>query len=162
MLGRKISDPEGAEMQGEIRGLGYLEMDTVFSSEKILRRTETVSSFGIPAIDGKKISGYEVHMGRPADGESRTFPGKAGAAASGREFPPCGGEAAGTYIHGIFDGEEFREAFLSYLCERKGRKRGKQERGMSYPEYKEEQLSRLSAMMRKHLDIPAIYKMMGL
>ena len=151
-------------MQGETRGLGYLLMDTVFSPEKILRQTETVSSFGIPAIDGKKISGYEVHMGRPAEGESGAVSGNAGAAASARAVSSGGGEAAGTYIHGLFDSEEFREAFLSYLCERKGRKRGRTdaETGMSYPEYREKQLSRLSAMMRKHLDIPAIYEMMGL
>lgn len=181
MLGTRILDPDGAEMAGEIRGLGYLKMETVFSTEKILRQRERISSFGIPELDGKKISGYEVHMGR---------------AVERGDFDTCGGpdldgdhdtggnpgteeqtdilvralneernrNVIGTYLHGLFDEEEFREAFLSYLWERKGMRRiiPDKEMKMTYNAYKEKQLENLAAFLRKHLDIPAIYRMMGL
>ena len=164
MLGTKISDPEGAELKGEVRGLGYLDMETVFSPEKILRQTETVSHFGIPELDGKKISGYEIHMGRNADEKYEEISGQARPFPSQMPYPSRQTDAIGTYLHGIFDEDEFREAFLSYLYERKGKKRHRPDEGprLTYREYKEEQLSRLSAMMRKALDIPAIYRMMGL
>ena len=155
MLGRRISDPDGAETQGETEGLGYLDMETVFSSEKIIRQTETVSRFGIPALDGRHIAGYEVHMGRP-DGEPE--PGETGSGSA------SGAGAAGTYIHGIFDSDEFRGAFLSYLYERRGTKRREDagEDRITYEAYRERQLAELAAALRRHLDIPAVYRMMGI
>ena len=150
MLGTKILDPDGAEMKGASAGLGYLDMVTVFSEEKTMRQTETVSDFGIPRIDGKKISGYEVHMGKTA-GPSGNHTGNAA-------------NVLGTYIHGIFDEDEFRQAFLTYLYERKGLQRDPavMAEGLSYRAFREDQLGRFAGMLRKHLDIPAIYRIMGL
>ena len=164
MLGTRILDPAGVETEGEIRGLGYLDMVTVFSPEKILRRTETVSRFGITALDGKKISGYEIHMGREAGEGPPEIPGKNPEGAAGSTDPSRSGDVIGTYLHGLFDEDGFREAFLSYLYARRGQERCLPDEGhkMTYREYKEKQLAGLAAMMRKHLDIPAIYRMMGL
>lgn len=184
MLGTVIRDPDGAETAGETDGLGYLDMATVFAAEKIMRQTETVSSFGIPAIDGKKITGYEVHMGRdeaglqePAGpqpaGPQPAGPqpaGNAGSAAgeiiperNGSMSSAADGTVIGTYIHGLFDEEEFRDAFLAYICRRKGAVRqaapGKKQ---TYREFREQQLRDLADMMRKNLDIAAIYRIMGL
>ena len=174
MLGTVIRDPDGAETAGETDGLGYLDMATVFAAEKIMRQTETVSSFGIPAIDGKKITGYEVHMGRGEEAR-REPPGlqtaeKAGSAV-GEKAPERNGSMSssedgtviGTYIHGLFDEEEFRDAFLAYICRRKSAERhtapGKKQ---TYREFREQQLCDLADMMRKNLDIAAIYRIMGL
>ena len=46
MLGRSISDPEGAEADPgtEIAGMGLLDVDTVFRGEKI--QAQTTGTFG--------------------------------------------------------------------------------------------------------------------
>ena len=137
-------------MKGEAKGLGYLDMVTVFSKEKTMRQVETVSDFGIPGIDGRKISGYEVHMGKTV----RPSGHSSGNAA----------DVLGTYIHGIFDEDEFRETFITCLYERKGTKRdpAATAKRLSYRAFRENQIDWFAALLREHLDIPAIYKIMGL
>ena len=172
MLGGKITDPDGAEMTGEINGLGYLDMETVFMQEKIMCQTETISGFGIPELDGKKIRGYEVHMGRKAGPGTGVSEAAWDSSAEGKSRDPDHDAAranpaqnvTGTYIHGIFDEEEFREAFLSFLIRRRGGGRhiSDDENKMTYREYKEKQIADLAEMLRKQLDIKAIYRMMGI
>ena len=191
MLGKRIMDPDGAEMQGEISGFGYLDMETLFSQEKVMRQTESVSRFGIPALDGWKITGYEVHMGRETSKEEESGADRplyedasctcsVGTAAGGGSAGQCGSDTAaertadekeaadsgiiGTYIHGLFDEDDFRGAFLEYLYERRGGKRSLPDAGsrISYQEFREKQLRDLAEVMRKHLDLPAIYRIMGL
>ena len=174
MLGKVIRDPDGAETAGETDGLGYLDMSTVFSAEKIMHQTETVSSFGIRAIDGKRITGYEVHMGRDEkdlqEQAGLQTPEKAGSAAvekvpegNGSMSSSADGTVIGTYIHGIFDEEDFRDAFLEFICRRKGAERhAAPEKKQTYREFREQQLRDLADLMRKNLDIPAIYRIMGL
>ena len=174
MLGKVIRDPDGAETAGETDGLGYLDMSTVFSAEKIMHQTETVSSFGIRVIDGKRITGYEVHMGREEkdlqEQAGLQTPEKAGSAAvekvpegNGSMSSSADGTVIGTYIHGIFDEEDFRDAFLEFICRRKGTERhAAPEKKQTYREFREQQLRDLADLMRKNLDIPAIYRIMGL
>ena len=152
MLGKQILDPQGIERKGEAQGMGLLDMVTVFGPEKVMRQVTGVSAFGIPMLDGKKMTGYEVHMGREESRNSAPEDRKAGDQG-----------VAGTYIHGLFDEEEFREAFLEYLYKRKGMSR--QERGRMaakrYRDFKEEQLEHLAAVLRESLDMPAIYDILG-
>ncbi len=177
MLGTVIRDPDGAEAKGETAGLGYLDMSTVFSPEKIMRQTETVSCFGIPEIDGKKITGYEVHMGRaeeellPKAGAAQNPERKPASPVTGAQVPGEGGSMGssedrnviGTYIHGIFDEEDFRDAFLAFIYARKGQQRSSvPEKRQTYREFREQQLCDLAEMLRKHLDIPAIYRILGI
>ncbi|MCD8105262.1 MAG: cobyric acid synthase [Lachnospiraceae bacterium] len=72
MLGRTITDAEGVEEGGTIRGMGLLDMDTVFESEKARTRVEGrfLAPGGIlKGLSGVPFAGYEIHMGRtsPAD-----------------------------------------------------------------------------------------------
>ena len=69
MLGRRIADPDRTEEGGTAEGLGYLDLETVFSSEK--RRTRVRGRIGnlpgpLQALGGMEIEGYEIHMGRTA------------------------------------------------------------------------------------------------
>ena len=69
----------------------------------------------------------------------------------------------GTYIHGIFDEEDFRDAFLAFIYARKGQQRGSAPGNrQTYREFREQQLCDLAEMLRKHLDIPAIYRILGM
>ncbi len=77
MLGQTLTDPEGVEEGGTMRGMGMLPMDTVFCGEKT--RTRVDGTFGeisgvLSDLSGISLSGYEIHMGQSMISE------KAGAA----------------------------------------------------------------------------------
>ena len=71
MLGNTVSDPDGVEGGGSLRGLGLLPADTVFQGEKT--RTRVTGAFRAPeglfrALAGVAFEGYEIHMGRTESG----------------------------------------------------------------------------------------------
>ncbi len=68
-----------------------------------------------------------------------------------------GALVAGTYVHGLFDQPEFRRAFLNRLRARKGWAPLSQT-----GEATQDAFDRLAEIGRQHLDIPAIYRAMGL
>jgi len=107
MLGRTVADPEGIEgPPGSVAGLALLEVETVLAGEKILSQAAGTTADGIP------FTGYEMHMGRTA-GPDTARPllhfadGRPDGAISrdGRVF--------GTYVHGLFDGDAQRSAWLA-------------------------------------------------
>ena len=66
MLGQTLSDPEHAEDGGTLRGMGLLETETVFRSQKQRSQTAGVIS-GVSgmleSLSGCPVTGYEIHMG---------------------------------------------------------------------------------------------------
>jgi cobyric acid synthase len=71
----------------------------------------------------------------------------------------CEGPVWGTYLHGIFDADEFRRWFIDGLRER----RGLPAYGAVLQIYDlEPALDRLADVVRKSLRIGQIYKLMGL
>ncbi|MCD7882439.1 MAG: hypothetical protein LUI87_01835, partial [Lachnospiraceae bacterium] len=77
MLGQTITDAGGVEEGGTIRGMGLLDMDTVFESEKA--RTRVEGRFLAPdgvlkKLAGVSFYGYEIHMGRSHPSESQADP----------------------------------------------------------------------------------------
>ena len=146
MLGSSISDSCGTEGSAEsIRGMGLLPITTCFEPKKTMTRT----SLELPqikgdfaALSGKKVVGYEIHMG-----QSETI-------ISAEK------NVLGTYIHGFFDSEELRGTLVGLLCERKGIDCNRNA-GFSYEAYREEQYDRLADIIRQGLDMEAIYKIMG-
>ena len=151
MLGRRIADPEGAEAAGvtEIAGLGLLEMDTVFSPEKI--QTQTSGVFGpvegiLSPLSGQPYTGYEIHMGRS---ESPAPPLAKGA-----------GAVYGSYIHGLFDGPGVADIIVEALARRKGL--APEALGRFDPAaYKEEQYDRLADAVRAGLDMNLVYRILN-
>jgi adenosylcobyric acid synthase len=121
LLGRKIRDPHGVESdRKEVRGLELLPVETVLEQEKVVRKVS-----GTCLINGKRISGYEIHMGQSrilvesgkpylrirAEGERVRR--EDGCYVDGRYI-------VGTYVHGIFDSPGFRGDVLNHLRRRKG------------------------------------------
>ena len=109
MLGRSVSDPEGAEAEKgtQVAGMGLLPVDTVFRGEK--RQTQVSGTLNpveglLSPLSGMAYQGYEIHMGR--SGDAPAILGK--------------GCVYGTYIHGIFDAPGIAEALLGALCRKKG------------------------------------------
>jgi len=147
MLGRKISDPEQVESAGltEIRGMGLLEMDTVFRGEKVQTQTKGVFD-AVPGmlsgLSGMAYEGYEIHMGRSEE----KMPAIMGA-----------GSVYGSYIHGIFDAPGICETILRALCRKKGI--AFETLGAEDPRaYKERQYDILAAAVREGLDMDFVYR----
>ena len=111
MLGDRVQDPIGLESCGSLEGLGLLPIRTCLEPTKVTRRTKgTVigSPFGVTGIT---LEGYEIHHGRT------TVDGTAQVWLSDEDDPTRvlgvrEGSVAGTYLHGLFTNDAFREAWL--------------------------------------------------
>jgi adenosylcobyric acid synthase len=121
MLGRSISDPIGVERSGTVDGLGLLPIETRMRPRKVTSLTDgivaTASLFGqnIPKIS---LSGYEIHVGETiyldrAEPFSRIS--RAGGVTSLHDdgCVAADGRIFGTYLHGLFDQDGFRHAFIN-------------------------------------------------
>ena len=113
LLGERITNA-GVESTDEIdtlEGIGLLPVETHFSTDKRVKQaTRRIDGAGPLAGAAGAVSGYEIHMGEtrvvadPVPGLARLFPdAEAGLAAD---------RVAGTYLHGLFENETAREAFV--------------------------------------------------
>lgn len=167
MLGRKIYDPEHAESsRDELDGLGLLASETIFSSQKLTRQiTATCSGKGFlgTIYRGVPLKGYEIHMGRTtiAAGAKAAFAIKQASADKGVDdgLVSDNGLVMGTYIHGIFENDEYRRMIINGLRNRKGLKA--QTGGAVISERKEENYNRLAQTVRNALDMDKVYEIMG-
>lgn len=145
MLGRSISDPKGIEGAiGESEGLGLLDVETVLGDDKTL---ETVS--GIDIASGEKIYGYEMHLGI-SEGPDRANPWVRLDDMRTEGALNQDGGVMGSYIHGIFAADGFRQAFLMGL--RSGRVSSN-----SYDIRVENTLDDLAEHLEENMDLDALY-----
>ncbi|SEO37902.1 cobyric acid synthase [Propionispora vibrioides] len=169
MLGKEILDPEHTESELEsAAGLGLLDTVTTFAADKVTHQVSaTCNGAGFLGIDaaGLPVTGYEIHMGRTEFGE--TVQSAFSIHRRSEQEVACqdgvvrrDGLVMGTYIHGIFDNDQYRRAILNALRERKGLARldsmsnSRAEKQASY--------NRLADTVRTHLDMAALYRIMGL
>ena len=156
MLGRNISDPDGAEGGISETGLELLPVDTVMSSSKtrksfagrICEPTGILSHLG-----GREIKGYEIHMGQtePFD---RVFE----FTSEGSGY--CRGNIYGTYVHGLFD-ENMVAADIVRTVSELNKKSVDISALSDRAGYKQRQYDLLADTVRKSLDMDAIYRMIG-
>ncbi len=149
MLGQLVCDPDGVEAAGltEIRGLGLLDMQTVFHGEKV--QTQTTGVFSgvdgmLAGLNGLSYEGYEIHMGR-----------------SEEKMPPLAGtgNVYGSYVHGVFDAPGVSDAVLKALCAQKGIDFS--QLGMfDMRAYKERQYDLLADAVRAGLDMDFVYRVL--
>ncbi len=151
MLGREIIDSgiEGTGGACAVSGLGLLDVTTRFGTyEKKTKQVEKVITGDgaiLGAINGEKVKGYEIHMGETyANGMEHAF-----------EDDGCvsnNGLVLGTYLHGLFDNENLRNSFLSYLYRRKG---------LTYTDEKmSDGINELAKLVEAHVDMDLIYCML--
>ena len=116
LLGERMSSAgiESTDDIDTLEGIGLLPVETRFSPDKrVERTTRRIDGVGPLAGAAGAVSGYEIHMG-----ETRVLD-RDGAAptAVDRPFPDTEAGAAtdrvlGTYLHGLFENERAREAFV--------------------------------------------------
>lgn len=125
MLCKSIMDPEGVESKlGATDGLGLLPATTIFESHARKMTNQVRAMADLPFYTGE-ISGYEIHMGRTYFSDGKIKNAFSIFERSGEKIIDDGGGAVygnviGTYIHGIFDNDAFRRAFLDHVRVRKG------------------------------------------
>ena len=158
MLTDLISDPEGAEAGGEIRGMGLLHGETLFYGEKSRTRVTGVvqGAQGIFAgLNGAAFEGYEIHMGRTT-GDI----GFASLTRDGASSPDgmVAGHVWGSYVHGIFDKGAFARAFVDCLLQAKGLEGAAEVE--DWETYKARQYDILAGGVRKALDMDRIYRIL--
>ena len=107
MLGRKIFDPHHTE--STVEEIELLPLITTFAVEKLTRQVtldRLKFRFLDDEIDGRVLEGYEIHAGE-------TEPSSA-------SLMMVDGNVFGTYVHGIFDNDDFRRQMLNAVRRRKG------------------------------------------
>jgi adenosylcobyric acid synthase len=159
MLGRTIDDAveSGA---GTVDGLGLLPVATRFETTKVTRpRTgEAVLPGPVPAGDRHAVTGYEIHHGRMTSAAPWiTLVDGWGTEAEGAA--DVAGRVLGTSLHGLFETDGFRRAFLAAVAARRGKAYAPS--GLSFAAAREEQFDRLADLVETHLDIAAIERLIA-
>lgn len=146
MLGQTISDPKGIEgVPGTSQGLGLLQVDSVLTKAKQLRLENAIDSrFGCA------LRGYHMHLGETTGvDKSQPF--------STQNNVPEGaiseaGNVMGTYLHGLFSADDFRQNFIADLG-------AKSTKPMNYEHRIEQVLDALAAHLEASLDLDALLKL---
>ena len=164
MLGKKITDVQGVEEGGTVRGMGLLDTETFFEAEKA--RTRVKGSFlklsgVLSSLSGREFEGYEIHMGRTVLEPGAAPAGRMEDLVTGKEKTDgCKGSGVyGTYVHGIFDREEIATELVSALAREKGISSGVG-RAVDFAAFKETQYDLLAQGLREHLDMERIYEIL--
>ncbi|MCD6292020.1 MAG: cobyric acid synthase [Deltaproteobacteria bacterium] len=168
MLGQNLVDPEGVESgRGEIEGFGLLPVTTEMAPEKITvqcRAWLTASCFG----SGQAVKGYEIHQGRTTlvgEAESLLQVTQSDGCQYADGFVADQGRVWGSYMHGIFDNDDFRTAYLNWLRKHVGRGGQVPDAAageISYRQRKEDGLNALADLLSASLDMKMIDELAGL
>ncbi|MEA2973001.1 MAG: adenosylcobyric acid synthase, partial [Actinomycetota bacterium] len=165
MLGARIDDPveSGA---GHVEGLGRLPVETRFEAPKVTRPRVGHAAVPVaaeaPPVPGgplrHPVTGYQIHHGRTAsdtpwitlDDEWGTHPD---GAVNGN------GSVLGTSLHGLFESDGFRTAFLAAVAARRGKVFAPS--GVSFAAARDAQFDLLADLLEAHLDLAAIDRLIA-
>lgn len=134
MMGQSVEDPDGLE--GDITnmpGLSLLPIHTTITKEKTTRQVTF-------EFNGQKCQGYEIHQGVSDTDEAILM----------------ADHCIGTYIHGILDNAPFVDYLLRPYADKVNT-----EESFDYQAFKEQQYDRLADYLRRYVDIPAVYRILG-
>jgi len=140
MLGNSIDDPLGIESDaGTSQALGFLDFDTVLTSEKKLQQVSAQLS-----INQAFVAAYEIHAG-VSKGPALSSPFSI-IAGKNEGVISTDNKIIGTYLHGLFDHSEARNALLEWA----GLKDAKP---FDYQQLQENEINRLADSIEQHLDL---------
>jgi adenosylcobyric acid synthase len=156
MLGREINDPYCIETtQKKVVGLGLLPISTTIFKHKMTHQVyahDKIFNTGI-------VRGYEIHMGKSTNltksdhcfeifkQSDRKVKVKDGTISKSNNV-------FGTYIHGLFENDNFRKRFVNHLTSHNS---GNVAIPVSYEQYKETEYDKLADLVRNNIDINQIY-----
>ncbi len=160
MLGTILEDPffkEGSKINLEksIKGIGLLPLKTTFLKNKITRQINTKSIWPNPT----EINGFEIHNGVTKLDRSQEI----------LKIKPIfkdldlgwykennkGGTIAGTYIHGIFENDHWRDHYINLIRKSKNLPL-LDKKTRSYKIKRESIIDNLANEFNKHFDISSL------
>ncbi len=166
MLGGGVHDAGGREGGGQMPGLGLLPIQTTLVDDKITQLT-TAQLIAPQLFDQPMISdtasGYEIHLGtteyqpgahplltiRRSDGTT-SFDGATS----------TDGRIIGTYLHGLFDDDEFRHSLIN--AARAALRLTPPAAYVNFRAERDARFDRLAAHVRQAIDFDAIINLSGL
>ncbi|HEY3320000.1 MAG TPA: cobyric acid synthase [Planctomycetota bacterium] len=153
MLGESIADPHQLESScAKLAGLKLLPLRTTLAREKTLTR---ITATHIPS--GLPVSGYEIHHGLSDTARAQPAVRREDGEIIGASSDD--GRVWGTYLHGVFDADEFRRWFVDRLRTRKQLPA----LGKVCARYDlEPAFDRLAEVVRRSVKLDEIYRLMGL
>ena len=160
MLGTVLEDPhlkEGPEINNRtlIKGIGLLPLKTKFLKNKKTRQIKSESLW--PSLS--KINGFEIHNGKSELDKSQNT----------SQIKPLfkdielgwyldnnkSGTVAGTYIHGIFENDIWRDNYINFIKKKK-KFPTMPNKSRSYKIKREAIINNLANEFDKHLNISAL------
>jgi adenosylcobyric acid synthase len=185
MLGKKILDPYNIESNHkEIKGFGLLDIETTLEKTKVTAQVEAELVQGLEfRVKSNKTSklipqnsklktqnllrGYEIHMGTTTGDiglfKLKRFSPDSELQTSHSELILDGSyknNVWGTYIHGVFDNDDFRRELLNSLRVKKGLPL--QEKTVHYLARKEEAINAWANILKNSVDICFILRQLGM
>lgn len=158
MMGEKISDAHHIETKSKsIKGLGILPVSTELCREKTLSQVKAKDLFY-----GCSITGYEIHHGttkllknaEPVFMRTQ-FMNKRVKRSDGVSIKNR--KCWGSYIHGIFNNDQFRGKFLNDVRKQKGWA----PIARSVKHDVDSEIDKLSVLFRENLDMKLLYKILN-
>ena len=126
MMFEKILDPHKVESDTkEIKGFAKFNGNIVFQKEKIVKK-------GIYKIFDSIVNGYEIHNG------------------ISKKIAKKKKNIYGTFVHGLFDSDEFRYKLFSSI--------NKRYKGYNFIEYKKSAITEFTEHINKHIDMDFVEK----
>ena len=160
MLGTILEDPffkEGSKgyLEQSVEGIGLLPLKTTFLEKKITRQIKCESIWPNFA----KIKGFEIHNGVTeldiSKESSNVMPIFKELDLGWFKENSAGGTIAGTYIHGIFENDEWRDLYINLIKKSKNLPLS-DKRTKSYKVKRESIIDNLSNEFNKHLNISSL------
>jgi len=159
MLGTTLEDPfckEGSKKHSEkIKGIGLLPLKTTFLKNKLTRQINSESIWPCQS----KINGFEIHNGQTEldnmQNTKKVNPIFKDSDLGWYEENNGGGTIAGTYIHGIFENDSWRDQYINLIRKSKNLP-PKTNKSISYKVKRESIINKLASEFDKHLNITPI------
>ena len=163
MLGKTLCDPHHIESkESKVNGLGLMDSNSTLQKKKITRQviSATVASpvFGAGLI----AEGYEIHMGVTTfqNNPRPLFENQNGGNSLNLGSCNQDGTLIGTYLHGFFDRDEMRQAFLNFVRSQRGLPIP--DENLNYQKARNDQLNRLARLISGSVDMKQVEQIMGL
>ena len=160
MLGTSLEDPflkEGPKsyVEEKIKGIGLLPIRTTFFQNKLTRQISSESLWPCQS----KINGFEIHNGQTELENTQTLVNikpifkdlNLGWYKENKE----GGTIAGTYIHGIFENDNWRDQYINLIRKSKNLPT-LNKKSIPYKKRRESIIDNLANEFDKHLNITSV------
>ena len=160
ILGEKIIDNNQIEGNvSEEEGLSLLKFKTKFNKDKTTLQTKAKVNGKTPfgeEFEGIKLEGYEIHNGvNEYDDEIIPFILDENNRIIGSVNKK--GTVVGTYLHGIFDSDEFNLKLLNYIGKKNNIELNSKKKS-SYKDHKNNEYNKLAKLLEENIDIEKLEK----